>query len=597
MDVRDFNDRILLSKKAQFLAYVKLAAETIGAPIPKVNFEGCASFDDDLAHIHIEQNKICISEQYLKRATHEELRETATHEVTHLIDETHNTSFVKAHINVKIASWMQEHTSNLIDDTINLNSDCSVSSAPKVEKIETLESLRRQYRILLSEIDDCVDRGHLLKRNKLLDELIILSEKIRAIETSISEPSGEKRSHPDWVEIENEKHKLDISKILLEEKTTKELTEALKFNELKDKELAEKKELHAETVAEESNQYLSESSELLKDKKKKYPYHVDEKYKDRKREEIRLTIDEKKRLIKLTKAMPYDKEMSMSSGKAQRTIELLNRDISKLEKDLKQLESIDTQVEKIASASPKLDIVESEKESVKPNENHICQYCFKKVSQVYKCTKCSLELCAEHASNHSCIKVSHSEPESHPLSHVGIEPQDKPIKSLNWNAIIIIVFGIILSSFIINSFLDNSNSQGSVTPSNSSNNNAEKVTNPQLTPKDSFEKINEYREQNKKHKILWSDDAYRLAYFRASDMVKRNYFSRTTPDGKTVSDYIGKYNFYSDSTWGENLCKGCSDPSQTWIDSADYREVLLRGWGKGAVACESDICVFIGVTE
>jgi len=185
-------------------------------------------------------------------------------------------------------------------------------------------------------------------------------------------------------------------------------------------------------------------------------------------------------------------------------------------------------------------------------------------------------------------------PEPYP---VRVEPHDTPIKSLNWNAVIIIFFGIILSSFIISSFLDNSGSQDSVTPSNSNNNTTEKITNPIPAPKDIFDKINEYREQNKKYKILWSDDAYRLTDFRASDMVKRNYFSHTTPDGKTVSDYIGKYNFYSDSAWGENLCKGCSDPIQTWIGSADDKKVLLGGWGKGAVACESDICVFIGVNE
>lgn len=277
MDIREFNDHILLSKKAQFLSYVKQAAETIGEPIPEVNFEGCASFDEDLAHIHIEQNKICISEQYLKRATYEELHDTATHEVTHLIDETHNINFEKAHINVKTASWIREHTSNLIDDTNSLNSDCNVTPLQKVEKIETLEFLRRQYRILLSEIDDCVDRGHLIKRKELLDELFILSEKIRAIETPISEPTGEKPSHkPDWVEIENEKHKLDLSKISLEEKTTKELTEALKFSELKDKELAKIiQELHAEAIAEESNHSLSEASELKKQKTTDFNQDID----------------------------------------------------------------------------------------------------------------------------------------------------------------------------------------------------------------------------------------------------------------------------------------------------------------------------------
>lgn len=110
MDIREFNDYILLSKKAHFLEYVQRAAESIGAPIPKVNFEGCTSFDKDLAHIHIEQNKICISEHYLKRATDEDLRETATHEVTHIKDRTHTVSFRKLQASVKTNSWMREHS-------------------------------------------------------------------------------------------------------------------------------------------------------------------------------------------------------------------------------------------------------------------------------------------------------------------------------------------------------------------------------------------------------------------------------------------------------------------------------------------------------
>lgn len=52
----------------------------------------------------------------------------------------------------------------------------------------------------------------------------------------------------------------------------------------------------------------------------------------------------------------------------------------------------------------------SEPRTVKPNKIHICQYCNKKVSQVYNCAKCSLELCSEHASNHSCIKGLNLEP-------------------------------------------------------------------------------------------------------------------------------------------------------------------------------------------
>lgn len=44
--------------------------------------------------------------------------------------------------------------------------------------------------------------------------------------------------------------------------------------------------------------------------------------------------------------------------------------------------------------------------SIKKTEevHYICQFCFLKTKQVYKCLFCNLELCEEHILNHSCIK-------------------------------------------------------------------------------------------------------------------------------------------------------------------------------------------------
>jgi hypothetical protein len=362
MNIREFNDHIFLSKKAHFLACVKLAAETIGAPIPNVNFEGCTSFDKDLAHIHIEQNKICISEQYLKWATDEDLRDTATHEVTHLIDETHNISFVKAHTDVKTASWIREHTSNVIDDKKRLNSDC-VTPAPKVEKIETLESLRSQYRILISEIDDCVDKGNLIKRKELVEKVSNVIREIRAIETPISETNVEQQSHkPDWVEIENAKHNLDLTNISLEEKTTKELTEDIKHSEL---ELSPKKQLKKKYIPKKHENIQKEREEQERpglgdenhfhsiDKAQKREEDENTKElteastlqtsedKDSKRKSILQEIEEMKNLINITKAISGapSSEGGISREKANKTIQLFNKGISNLEKELRELES------------------------------------------------------------------------------------------------------------------------------------------------------------------------------------------------------------------------------------------------------------------
>jgi len=529
-----FEENLINGKKQIFIDAVERVSMCIGAITPYVNFDGCDFPKHECAHIHVAENVICVPDYYLKTATHEDLEETAIHEVAHLLNQTHDSDFQKKNVLLKSASWKPPN--------LSWQSRKHMDDYEKRELYKYMEAdLRKWGRVRIDENgEEYILKGRTLFKRLLKDEI------------------------PNYIPSE---YILKCQK---------------QINEYKNNELSELNE-----------------------------------HKDRNREEILQEIEKKKRLINITKAMPYDKEMDMSAKKAQRTIELIKKDILKLEKELKQFESIDTYSKNIASATPKADIsrpkeksftketellIEEEKisepKSEKSNENHICQYCFKKTSQVYKCTKCSLELCPEHVSNHSCIKTVSSKPESNHISTVEIKTQNIPIKSLNRNSIIIIIilFTVILSYFTINFVLNNSNSQKYDTQSNFSN-NEKIVPNPQLTPKNIFDDINEYRKQNKKYNILWSNDAYRLADFRATDMVTRNYFSRITPDGKTVSDYIGKYNFYSTSTWGENLCKGCSDPTQTWIESAGDRGVLLGGWGKGAVACESDICVFIGVNE
>jgi hypothetical protein len=93
----NFREHLTIEKKSRFLKSVRRASETIGVLIPHVNFDGCYFDNNENAHIHIEQNIICISERYLDWATYEDIENTAMHEVTHLIDKTHTVSFHKSH--------------------------------------------------------------------------------------------------------------------------------------------------------------------------------------------------------------------------------------------------------------------------------------------------------------------------------------------------------------------------------------------------------------------------------------------------------------------------------------------------------------------
>ena len=98
-------DKILELKKAKFISAVKKAANYLGVCPPTVVFnEDCPGFDRyRTAHIHLEEYTICVSETYLKSLSFEEIENTATHEVAHLMELRHNERFRKAHSKIKKA--------------------------------------------------------------------------------------------------------------------------------------------------------------------------------------------------------------------------------------------------------------------------------------------------------------------------------------------------------------------------------------------------------------------------------------------------------------------------------------------------------------
>lgn len=162
----------------------------------------------------------------------------------------------------------------------------------------TLESLISQYRILNSEIDDCVDKGHLKKRQELLKKISVVSRKIRALETQLSETTVEEQfPNTDWVEIVNKKHELDL-------------------------------------------EWEREEQEIQKKELKEVPTPQTSEDKDFKRNSIIENIEEKKRLINLTKAISGAprSEGGISCEKANDTIRLYKMDISNLENELRELE-------------------------------------------------------------------------------------------------------------------------------------------------------------------------------------------------------------------------------------------------------------------
>lgn len=71
----------------------------------------------------------------------------------------------------------------------------------------------------------------------------------------------------------------------------------------------------------------------------------------------------------------------------------------------------------------------------------------------------------------------------------------------------------------------------------------------------------------------------RAAQAKANDMVKRDYWSHTTPDGKQPWSFIDKTG-YKYQVVGENLAYGFSSSDEVirgWLNSPSHRENLLSG--------------------
>ncbi|MBS3172610.1 AN1-type zinc finger domain-containing protein [Candidatus Woesearchaeota archaeon] len=105
--------KILDDKKVRFIFYVEKSAENLGVETPKVNFVTIGELDHfpkgERAHIHIEQNIICIAERELNKMSYEEIDETAAHEVSHLREKNHDTFFQKKLEKTKSSNWSPPH--------------------------------------------------------------------------------------------------------------------------------------------------------------------------------------------------------------------------------------------------------------------------------------------------------------------------------------------------------------------------------------------------------------------------------------------------------------------------------------------------------
>ncbi len=112
--------------------------------------------------------------------------------------------------------------------------------------------------------------------------------------------------------------------------------------------------------------------------------------------------------------------------------------------------------------------------------------------------------------------------------------------------------------------------------------------------KASFDRINEIRSNNGVSPLVWDDDLYRLAKYRAEDQYDRGYFSHDSPEGHDIRYYATIFGVQHMGI-SENIGKGhynMEDVINGWEDSPGHFRNLLFG-NKGAVAVYGDIYVYV----
>ena len=103
---KQFQDKLLKEKIEKFKKTVEKAAKSFGISTPKVKIWDCPEMTEDtIAHCHIDKKIICISELRLKSSNMDEIYDTATHEVSHILHGNHGAGFHQVHQRVKTDIW------------------------------------------------------------------------------------------------------------------------------------------------------------------------------------------------------------------------------------------------------------------------------------------------------------------------------------------------------------------------------------------------------------------------------------------------------------------------------------------------------------
>lgn len=131
-------EEILKRKKAIFLGTVRRTIKEFNLPDTEVFFGDCPHRrKNELAHFHPIERLICVSDEQLGKMSFDDVEETATHEVNHLLDTrdesnpVHSPGFYIRHDEMKTKMWHPPAGTVFID-----GSKSKRTSTPKQEESE-----------------------------------------------------------------------------------------------------------------------------------------------------------------------------------------------------------------------------------------------------------------------------------------------------------------------------------------------------------------------------------------------------------------------------------------------------------------------------
>jgi len=135
MNNKNFEKALLYEKQCRFIDAVSRTSKNLSVSLPKVKFwDGYCpnSVKDEVAHIHIEEKMICISNYWLKSLDYDEIDGVAVHETTHLIEASHNQNFQTHDNNAKEDLWHSRKSGDevAIEDVV----DARLLTLKKVRK-------------------------------------------------------------------------------------------------------------------------------------------------------------------------------------------------------------------------------------------------------------------------------------------------------------------------------------------------------------------------------------------------------------------------------------------------------------------------------